>query len=223
MPDIDPRLPVGRIAITHPQSIRVFERHGIDFCCGGARPLTDLCAAKRIDVDALLAEIALASAPVDGPKTDWDDQPLSALVDHIEARYHRPLESDLHRLQGLVTKVVRVHGPTHGEQMDALDEAFTALREDIEPHMKKEEEVLFPWIRGGRGETATGAVKVLSEEHEDVGAILERIRAITDDYEAPEDACGTWRALWDGLHELERDLHAHIHLENNILFPRALA
>lgn len=223
MNTLDPRLPVGRIATTHPQSVRVFERHGIDFCCGGARPLSDVCAAKGLDVNAVVAEIAQARAPVGGPTVDWDAAPLAALVDHIEARYHRPLERDLDRLKGLVRKVVTVHGPTHGDQMDALDEAFAALVEDLEPHIKKEEEVLFPWIRGGRGETATGAVKVLSEEHEAVGEILVRLREITGDYEAPEDACGTWRALWDGLHELERDLHAHIHLENNVLFPRALA
>lgn len=220
---LDPRLPIGRIAIVHPHAVRVFERHAIDFCCGGARALADVCAARGLDVDALVAEIDAARPATRAPVVDWDAAPLAELVDHIEARYHRPLERDLARLQGLLRKVVSVHGPHHPELFGPLDEAFRALREDLEPHVRKEEEVLFPWIRGGRGETAAAAVKVLAEEHEAVGAILVRIRALTDDYVAPEDACSTWHALWDGLHELERDLHAHIHLEHNVLFPRALA
>lgn len=220
---LDATLPVGRIATTHPQALRVFERHGIDYCCGGARVLADVCASRGIEVDLVLAEIAAAVPPVDAPAAAWAEAPLPSLVDHIESRYHRPLERDLERLSFLVRKVTAVHGPQHPELFFPLAEAFEALREDVEPHMRKEETVLFPWIRAGRGDTGAAAVKVLGDEHVAVGAILARLRLLTGDFVAPDDACGSWRALWDGLRELEADLHAHIHLENNVLFPRVLA
>lgn len=222
MNPIDPNLTVGRIATLYPQAIAVFERFGIDYCCGGARTFAEACEAKRCDPAYVVAVIARAVVPEADALTDWETAPLTALIDHIEQRYHRTLARDLDRLGGLVFKVVGVHGGEHPE-LGALDEAFTALREEVEPHMQKEESVLFALIRANRGDTSGGAVKVLAQEHEEVGRILHDLRQLTNGYVAPDDACGSWRALWEGLRVLEADLHAHIHLENNVLFPRALS
>jgi regulator of cell morphogenesis and NO signaling len=157
------------------------------------------------------------------PETDWETAPLPVLVDHIEARFHRALERELPRLRGLLLKTASVHGAPHRARFAALEEALDELREELEPHLKKEEEILFLWIRAGRGETASAAVKVLAEEHASLRDILAEIRELANGYVVPAGACSTWRALWDGLRGLERELYAHLHLEDAVLFPRALA
>lgn len=223
MNSIDANLTVGRIATLHPQSIPVFERFGVDYCCGGARTLVEVCAAKRYDPAYIIAEIARSVVPVPGTGIDWETSPLPHLIEHIEQRYHRTLTRDLDRLDGLVSKVVQVHGGEHPDVMTPLDEAFTMLREDMVRHMKEEEDVLFALIRGDRGDGSGAAVKGLTQEHEKISRILKALRQITTGYVAPAGACGSWRALWAGLSALDHDLHAHIHIENNVLFRRALA
>ncbi len=168
-------------------------------------------------------EIVESTAPDGAPTVDWNAVPLRAVVNHLEVHYHRSIERELPRLRGILRKVAVVHGALHGERFAALEETVDALRDEVEPHLKKEADILFPWIRSGRGETASAVVKVLAEEHASVAALLGEMRAITDGYVAPEEACSTWRSLWEGLHALERDLLAHIRLEDDVLFPRALA
>lgn len=217
-----PDTPVGTLAANHPRSTRVFARHQIDYCCGGGRPLADACARRGLDVDQVVQEIA---AELDGPGPEtraWREAGLDELITHIETTYHGPLREELSRLEGMARKVLSVHGDKMPEVLGELVTVFEGLHAELLDHMNKEEAILFPLIRAGRGPETGAPVEVMEHEHESAGAALARIRELTDDFTVPEGACTTWRALWDGLRELESDMHQHIHLENNILFPRAL-
>lgn len=214
--------PVGRIASELPIATRVFARHQIDFCCGGGRPLAEICEARRLDTNAILKEIEAETSDADFQAERWDDAPLPDLIDHIENRYHRRLDEELPRLESMARKVLRVHREKAPDVLPAIVDTFLELKDELERHMVKEERVLFPMIRTGRGGSATAPISVMEDEHESAGEALRRLRALTDGYRVPDGACNTWRALWAGLAALEEDMHQHIHLENNILFPRAL-
>jgi len=218
---IDPQTRVGDLAVEHPLATRVFARHGIDFCCGGGRPLSDVCEEKGIPFDRVRTEVESEIARGSEAGLRWDDEPLGALIDHIVRVYHGPLKEELPRLEAMARKVNLVHGPKDPERLQAIQDTVGAIRADLEPHLEKEEEILFPMIREGHGERAEDPISVMEMEHEEVGAMLRRLRELTRDYEVPAAACNTWRALWVGLADLERALHEHIHLENNILHKRA--
>jgi regulator of cell morphogenesis and NO signaling len=198
--------PIGQIAAEHPLATRVFSRHGIDFCCGGGKPIAEVCDAKGLDTPAVLEEIEseLSEAKIDLER--WDKAELDALIEHILVTYHRPLEEELPRLEFMARKVFRVHGERQPEVLGALLSTFLGLKTELESHMMNKEQILFPMIRQGQGSRTAGPVTIMEQEHESAGG-----------------ACNTWRALWHGLADLEESLHQHIHLENNILFPRALA
>lgn len=215
--------PVGQIAADVPLATRVFARHGIDFCCGGGKPIEEVCERKGLDASTILREIEaeVTSAPND--VTRWTEAPLDDLVDHIVETFHRPLEEELPRLEFMARKVNRVHGDKSPEVLPALVDTFIRLKAELEDHMGKEEDILFPAIKAGKGATAAGPMAVMEDEHLAAGEALARIRDLTENFQVPEDACNTWRALWHGLEALEQTMHIHIHLENNILFPRALA
>ncbi len=215
--------PVGRIATELPLATRVFARHGIDFCCGGAKPLEEVCAARNLDVQTILQEIANETEPVDSDPQRWDHAPLGELVDHILVTYHQSLAEELPRIEAMARKVARVHGHRHPEMFAELVDTFLGLKAELDQHMMKEEQILFPMIKNGQGRMTAGPVGVMEAEHESAGAALARLRQLTHGYQVPEEACNTWRALWHALAALEDSLHMHIHLENNILFPRALA
>lgn len=215
--------PVGEIAAIAPLATRVFARHGIDFCCGGGIPLAQACARLEVPVDDVLEEIQRELDTSDADVESWAGAPLDALIEHILATYHRPLDEELPRIEAMAQKVHAVHGDKDPERLGAMLQTFSALKAELEPHMMKEEQILFPMILGGEGAMADGPVHVMRSEHDEAGAMLRRLRELTDDYTPPEGACNTWRALWSALADLERSLHEHIHLENNILFPRALA
>jgi len=217
---IDPQTSVGAIAVDHPLATRVFARHGIDFCCGGGRPLDEVCREKGVAIERLEAEIAAEIAGSPDPEIPWGDAPLEALIDHILHAYHEPLREELPRLEALARKVHQVHGPKDPERLQGVLDAVLAIKDDLEPHMQKEETDIFPAIRAGEGNRVADALEDLEREHEEVGATLRLLRELTRDYEVPEGACNTWRALWAGLADLERALHEHIHLENNILHER---
>jgi regulator of cell morphogenesis and NO signaling len=215
--------PVGQIAAEHPLSTRIFARHGIDFCCGGGKPIGEVCQAKGLITQAVLDEIEdeLSGTEVDAER--WDDAELGALIDHILSTYHRPLAEELPRLEFMAQKVFRVHGERQPNALGEILSTFMGLKAELESHMMKEEEVLFPMIRQGHGSRTAGPVAVMEDEHQSAGEALQRLRELTNGYEVPDGACTTWRALWYGLADLEESMHLHIHLENNILFPRALA
>jgi regulator of cell morphogenesis and NO signaling len=213
---------VADFAAQRPKSIKVFQQHGIDFCCGGKRPLEAACAEAGVALDTLVREIEAAEQGP-GAARQWQEEPLPALIDHIITRYHRPLDGELPRLRAMVQRVLEVHGERDPERLQAIAKTFAVMEAEIWPHMRKEEAILFPWIRGGNGPDAGAPIRVMQHEHDVLGDLLKKMRELTRDYTPPLDACATWRGLYQGLHDLEVDLHEHIHLENNVLFPRALA
>ena len=213
---------VGQIATEHPLATRVFARHNIDFCCGGGRPLGEVCAKRGLDPTTVLSEIERELATPSGSEVRWDEAPIDDLVEHILSAYHTPLHDELPRLETMARKVVEVHGDKRPDTFPQLLSVFVALKAELEQHLLKEEQILFPMIKSGQGAMAGGPISVMEDEHVNAGDALKRLRELTDDYQVPEEACNTWRALWHGLAALEESLHQHIHLENNILFPRTL-
>jgi len=214
---------VAELAIEFPLSTRVFARHGIDYCCGGRRPLHEVCAQRSLAEDVILEEIHKEVQTVDPSASHrWDDEPLDDLIQHILTDYHRPLDEELPRLEVMARKVLSVHRDKAEEMLTQLVDTYVGLKLELEQHMQKEEQILFPMIRNGQGAMADGPISVMNSEHDAAGAALARLRELTDGYNVPEGACTTWTALWHGLAALEDSLHQHIHLENNILFPRAL-
>lgn len=210
---------VGAIASEYPLSTRVFAKYGIDFCCGGGKSLALVCEKKSLNANKVLHEIQeeINHAP---DQTRWDLQPLDKLIDHILEAYHEPLREELPRLESMINKVNRVHGKNY-EVLDTLQHTFMAIKEDLEQHLPKEEQVLFPMIKAGKGVLTLAPMTCMEREHEQLGQLLAQMRQMTNQYTPPEGACNTWRALWAGLADLESSLHEHIHLENNILHPRA--
>ena len=211
---------LGHVAATQPASTMVFLRHRLDFCCKGGQKLVDACRAAGLEPDAIIAEIEAESGR--GTPVRWDEQPLGELIDFIITRYHDSLRADLPALLAAATRVERVHAAKascpHG-----LAKELEAFERDLSQHLLKEERALFPAIRSGAGgDVISAPTSVMMQEHEDHGAVLERLRTLTGDYDPPLEACATWRALYAGLATLERELMEHIHLENNVLFPRAL-
>ena len=217
---------VSDIAATLPSSVRVFQQHGVDFCCGGKRPLSAVCREQGLSFDELARAIE-ASAATPAPERDWTNAPLGDLIDHIVATYHDALRGELPRLQAMASKVRAVHG-AKADHLARLDHIVAELAADLTAHMQKEEMVLFPAIReasnggGAQPMWIAAPISVMEREHDYAGALLSELRRITGDYAAPEWACQTFRALYNGLDELERSMHLHVHLENNVLFPRAL-
>ncbi len=233
MNTITPDTLVGDIAAAQPASIRVFQKYGIDFCCGGRKPLADVCQEQRVPYEEIASAIASAELPPDD--RDWTTASLGALVDHIVSRYHDTLRQELPRLQAMAVKVNDVHGAKMPDTFPHLNRVLRELAEELTSHMGKEEMILFPAVREleaakqeGRQPLTRfppGALRmpmaVMEQEHEHAGGLLTALNELTQAYRAPEWACNTFRGLYAGLDELERDLHVHIHLENNILFPRA--
>ena len=214
---------IGKIAADHPLATRVFARHHIDYCCGGGRPLGEICLARGLDPGRVLEEISAEIAPESPPAERWVDAPLADLIDHLLTAYHQPLQEELPRLETMARKVARVHGDKDPERLRALLSVYLELKTGLEDHMLKEEMILFPMILRGEVSSADGPVAVMLREHNEAGEALARLRELTDGYTVPDGACNTWRALWHGLEALETTMHEHVHLENNLLFPRATA
>ena len=231
--DIGSETRVADLATQYPATIRVFQRHGIDFCCGGKRPLGEVCAEQRLSLADLKQDLEGALSAVHQPSPSWPRASLEELARHIVERYHRPLGEELPRLDQMMQKVLRVHGERHPE-LAQVAAAFGEIVDDLGPHMLKEERVLFPYVArleaiasSGEGLLASpfGSIQspigAMEAEHESVGGALGRLRDRTAGFEAPADGCNTFRGLYHGFAELERELHEHIHIENNVLFPRA--
>lgn len=223
---------VAQLAVENPATIEIFERHGIDFCCHGNVPLAQAATAAGIDFDRLVAE--LASLPVKSADTRvWTEEPMVALIEHIVRTHHESTRSEIERLVRLAVKVHGVHGERHLE-LATVETLVKQAYDDLIPHMLKEEQVLFPYIQSmeeacTRGTsrpmpffgTVRNPINMMLQEHDAVGELLVELRKVTADYTVPEDGCNSYRILYEGLAALENDLHVHIHLENNLLFPRA--
>lgn len=225
---------VGELASSIPASIRVLQQYAIDFCCGGGKTLAKACQDKGIPVEGVLAGIENAQrGPNPSQERDWESATLTQLIDHILDKHHAFLKIELPRLSAMLAKVIEVHGANHPESLRPLGRLYAGLRQELEQHMAKEENILFPLIKqleqahaSGLGRIPAmpvdGPISVMEMEHESAGEALRQMRQVTSDYQVPADGCTTYRALLGGLKEMEADLHQHIHLENNILFPRAL-
>lgn len=224
---ITPATPVCEIAAAYPATLRMMESLGIDYCCGGKNALEAAASQVGIPVATAIAvlETTIAQAAAGSEQeANWNDAPFDALIQHILDTHHTYMNRELPRLDGILTLVRRVHGPAHGDILEPLGQAFTALKSELEAHLRKEEEVVFPAIlrvvQGARDAAALAGAKELEDEHDAAGAILHDMHRITHNFAVPDGVCATYEAVYRGLQELEGDIHRHIHLENNVLFPR---
>ncbi|MBP6629757.1 MAG: iron-sulfur cluster repair protein YtfE [Kofleriaceae bacterium] len=212
---------LGALARDLPDATTVLLRHRLDFCCGGERTLGAACASAGLDAAVIAAELDAASRRSTEPPPAWAQMPLVELCDHIEARYHQTLRDDVPPLIAAAHKVERVHAGKPAVPT-GLGAGLQHMWNELQSHMMKEERVLFPMIRQGQGAMAHAPVQVMRHEHDEHAVNLRGLRALTGDHVPPPHACATWRALYAGLARLERELMEHIHLENHVLFPRAL-
>ena len=226
---ITPDCTIAAIATDAPATIRIFQEHEIDFCCGGKVPLKEVCATRGLDLDALLVDLRAAASPA-AAEPAWEGASVTALVQHIQARYHEPLRKELPRLDAMLDKVVSRHGTHLPEVLVPLQQTFKQLQLELLAHMVKEDRVLFPFIvaleNGGPLPVSDPAwiespISAMEADHQDAGAALARIRETTSGFAPPDWACPTFRGLYDGLAKFEADMHLHVHIENNILFPQA--
>lgn len=211
-----------------PGSERTLESFGLDYCCGGSRTLADACEDLDLDPSTVLEAIQAVEAR---PAPDWASMAPDALVDHLESTHHAYLHAELPRLSALADKVTGVHGARHPE-LTEIRQTFETIRGDLEPHLAKEERILFPLIRelaqAGpapqfRGGSVQNPISVMLREHDILGELLATMRHLTGGYQTPDDGCASYHALFDGLASLEADTHLHVHKENNILFPAVVA
>jgi regulator of cell morphogenesis and NO signaling len=228
---------VREIAVENPDSIRVFESLGIDYCCGGKTPLSEACSRANIDLSRvmeLLDQSSRAPQANGEAEADWKNQSLRALITYIVQKHHAYVRQETPRIEMLLTKVVAKHGSAHPELLE-INQLFSAIGQELSTHLLKEEQVLFPYVEALEDALLSGnpapvpffgtvkrPVAMMVAEHDDAGALFRRIRELSNGYTAPEGACPTFLAAYHGLEDFERDLHQHIHLENNILFPRAI-
>jgi regulator of cell morphogenesis and NO signaling len=211
-----------------PKASDLFKRYRIDFCCGGNRPLAEAAQERNINMDTLLAELnEVYQKSIDEPidMDVWTNTDSTRLVNHIIEKYHRPLEEELFMLSPYVTKVARVHGDSHPE-LNRVYDLFYELKKEMLEHTAKEEASVFPIllkldeVQGEEREQIINEIKALEKEHDYAGGILKELRDITSDFTPPADACGTYRLVYKRLEMLESETFMHVHLENNILFPR---
>lgn len=209
---------LATLATRWPAGSRILHRHGLDFCCGGKRSLDEACAERGLEAPAVLAEIV---SDTRHNTADWERRPLPELIEFVVGHYHARLREELPELVALARKVETRHAG-RPDAPDGLAAHLKAMHEAVLEHLDKEEQVLFPLVLNGMGARAAAPVRAMEHEHDDHAVNLQRVRELTADLTAPPDACPTWQALYLRLDELELELMRHIHLENNILFPRAL-
>lgn len=233
--DFDPQETVGALVTRLPQLRQALEQLGLDYCCGGKRSLAEAAAAAGVALETALAVLREAALRPAAEQRDWRSASTTALADHIVATHHAFTKSQLARIDRLLGRVQLAHRTNHGALLESLRVRFDALRSELGEHLLKEEEILFPAIReidgylagrNGRPVVHCGSVaypiRQMEHEHDGAGEALVSLRQLTDGYRPPADACETFRALYDALAALEADLHQHIHLENNVLFPASV-
>jgi regulator of cell morphogenesis and NO signaling len=223
---------VRELALEIPHATRVFEKLGIDYCCGGSKSLSDACAEAKLPVNDVLQ--SLETSPRATAETNWQSESLEALVRHIVETHHVFTRNEVPRLEQLLAKVVSKHGENHPE-LPQMQEVFADLAQEITMHLMKEEHILFPFIleieRAVSARrpapqpmfgTVENPVRMMMFEHDNAGNALRALRQLSANYTLPADACTSFQTLYRDLQAFEADLHQHIHLENNILFPRAI-
>ncbi len=225
---------IGEIVAEDYRTAQVFKNHRIDFCCNGNRSIVEACAEKKVELGKLIEEIELVQSGNSASTTDFKSWPLDLLADYIEKTHHRYVEEKLPVLKQYLKKLCEVHGSNHPELFEIYDE-FSASAGELAAHMKKEEFILFPYIRkmvkvkGSKAAltapnfgTVKNPVQMMMDEHTTEGDRFEKISKLSNNYTPPADGCNTYKVTYALLSEFEEDLHLHIHLENNILFPKAI-
>jgi regulator of cell morphogenesis and NO signaling len=226
---------VSEIAVEQPTAVRVFEKFGIDYCCGGRKPLAQACGELQLSLEQVIEKLAAAAAqPLSAEDIAWQDRPLRELIGHIVSVHHAYVRNEIPRLIFLAEKVRSRHGE-HRPALGKMEGHVRELCEEMTTHMMKEEAVLFPYIQRTERATQEGTalpspqfgtvanpVRVMMLEHDSAGELLKNLRVLADDYTPPQGACPTYKAYFQALREFEHDIHRHVHLENNLLFPRAL-
>lgn len=216
---------IGDIVAQRGSLSRVFEKYRIDYCCGGKATLAEAATKRNINPQIVLNELHQQMKATDHEK-NWTEASLSSLIDHIQSTYHDYLKEELPQLVKLVKKVATVHGDKHPELLKILD-TFIVLKEELEAHMKKEDDIVFPAIKeldkGNINKVQLKQLMIeLEQEHDEAGAALHKIREQTNQFIPPENACNSYCAMFSRLAELESAMHKHVHLENSILFPKAI-
>jgi regulator of cell morphogenesis and NO signaling len=237
---LDEKTTVRDLVGRYPQTRPVFEKHGIDYCCGGGKSLADAtrqCGQELSKlIEALQDALDRPTHKSETPERNWYAAPLGELIGHIVDEHHAYMKAALPRLRSLISTVQKAHAAQHGDMLRRVQAIFNDLDEDIGSHLMKEEQVLFPFITTAEARAQQGLpmlsgpcgsvchpIQQMEHEHESAGRALASLREVTYDYALPSDACPTFRAMYEELQRMEADLHQHIHLENNILFPRAIA
>ncbi|HYH87389.1 MAG TPA: iron-sulfur cluster repair di-iron protein [Pyrinomonadaceae bacterium] len=225
---------VREYAVETPNATRVFEKLKIDYCCGGGRSLADACAVAGVEVGEVKRLLEQAGSFAGDVPAGLQSGTLAELIDYILDKHHTFTRDEMERITALAAKVESKHGMNHPEML-RVRALFQQLCDDLRPHMFKEEMILFPYVKQMEQAAVSGLpkpyapfgtvgnpVRMMMLEHDTAGDILRELRAVTADYAAPEDACISYQTLYRALEEFEKDLHQHIHLENNVLFPRAV-
>lgn len=227
---------VRELALEIPEATSIFEKAGIDYCCGGNRSLKEACAAANLSMDEVLDSLELAEQQARTKRKDrnWQTELLADLIDHINSTHHKYTREEIARLRPLLDRVISVHGARHPELL-RIRIVFNGLAQELTTHMMKEEQVLFPYIvrmeesviqkeplLPARFGTVQNPVTMMVHDHDSVGDSLRAMRQFSLEYAPPADACASYQTLYKALLEFEKDLHQHIHLENNVLFPRAI-
>jgi regulator of cell morphogenesis and NO signaling len=236
---IDGQTTIRELVGRYPQTRPVFESQGIDYCCGGAQALAGVARQRGLELGVLVAALKQVlqtpASPQGATDRDWYAAPLGELVDHIVQVHHGYMHGALPRLRALIQKVLNAHGLHHGDTLRQVQALYGALDAELSSHLMKEEQILFPYVVAVEAHARDGAeqpvacfgsvrspIQQMEHEHESAGGLLVELREVTGNYALPPDACPTFAALYEGLQEMEADLHQHIHLENNILFPRVI-
>jgi regulator of cell morphogenesis and NO signaling len=225
---------VNEIALSNPIARRILEDAGVDYCCGGGKSLQDACMRANVPAEVILEQLRQNSQKTETEESGWRQAPLAELTQHIRERHHRYVRDVIPRLRGMLAKVREKHGSKHCE-VGEIEKLFGDVAREMLMHMQKEEQILFPYIdaleRAAHGQeaieppffqTVRNPIYSMMQEHDAAGELVRQIRTASNAYRTPEDACTTFQAAYQELQQFEKDLHLHVHLENNILFPRAV-
>ena len=232
--NFNPETRMKQIVVENPGAARVFEEVGVDFCCGGDKSLKDACAHADVSLEEVLGRLRDNKTAIGARGVNWVNSPLSGLTQHIREKHHRYVREAIPRVRALLEKVKAKHGQNHPE-IGEIENLFESLSHEMIMHMQKEEQILFPYIEGlerstkGEGTleppffvSVRNPIHAMMKEHDSAGSLVKQIREASSGYTPPADACSSYQALYVNLREFEADLHQHVHLENNILFPRAV-
>ena len=234
LPIAEKPLTIAEMVVADYRKAEVFRQYGIDYCCGGKKPLEEVCLKKNIDPAAVWQALQNLDKQAENLEETWTDMPLQGLTAHIVGTHHQYVLQALPMLNELTTKVARVHGERHPELIEIARHFFN-ISQELQMHMQKEENILFPFIEKMAAAwqeerplppamfgSVSNPIHMMESEHESAGNEMEIIRQLSDHFTPPAEACTSYRVLFAKLEEFERDLHRHVHLENNILFPHAL-